>query len=92
MPRPELDFVTVFNAAEALWWFCCSGLMWKFAVQHPRHGPLARSIAVALGVFGASDVIEVFTGAWWRPWWLAVMKIACGIAISIGTWVLWKRG
>ncbi|MFP4103756.1 sensor histidine kinase [Coleofasciculus sp.] len=27
--------------------------------------------------FGLSDIIEVQTGAWWRPWWLLVWKSLC---------------
>ncbi|MBE7458640.1 MAG: hypothetical protein KJ057_17160 [Phycisphaerae bacterium] len=27
--------------------------------------------------FGASDVVEADTGAWWRPWWLLAWKAAC---------------
>ena len=34
-------------------------------------------LAVTLIVFGLSDVIEVQTGAWWRPPWLLAMKAAC---------------
>lgn len=28
-------------------------------------------------LFGATDVIEAGTGAWWRPWWLFAWKAAC---------------
>jgi hypothetical protein len=91
-PTPELEFVTVFNAIEAVWWFACGGLMWRFSQRHAIHRTLARCTAIALLTFGASDVIEVFTGAWWRPWWLAVIKIACGVSITVGVGVLWKRG
>lgn len=91
MPTPEFDFVTVFNAIEAVWWFSCGGLMWRFSQRHRDHHRTARFTAIALFVFGASDVIEVFTGAWWRPWWLAVMKIVCGLIIITGGWTLWKQ-
>ncbi|HET6422332.1 MAG TPA: hypothetical protein VFG20_01535 [Planctomycetaceae bacterium] len=91
MHTPELDFVTAFNAIEAVWWFACGVLMWRFSHRYAVHQTLSRRTACALLIFGASDVLEVFTGAWWRPWWLAVLKIACGISITVGMWILWRR-
>lgn len=40
-------------------------------------------VAITLLFFGGSDVVEVRTGAWWRPWWLFVWKAACVITLSI---------
>jgi hypothetical protein len=34
-------------------------------------------------LFGASDLIEVRTGAWWRPWWLLAWKAACVFALIV---------
>ena len=34
-------------------------------------------LAAAMIAFGASDVVETRTGAWWRPWWLFAWKAAC---------------
>ncbi len=31
----------------------------------------------ALLAFGASDIVEARTGAWWRPWWLPAWKGLC---------------
>jgi hypothetical protein len=39
--------------------------------------------------FGLSDLVEVTTGAWWRPWWLLAWKAACLlglIAIGLHHW------
>jgi hypothetical protein len=30
-----------------------------------------------LVLFGISDLIEIFTGAWWRPWPLLMLKGCC---------------
>jgi hypothetical protein len=35
--------------------------------------------------FGFSDVMEMNTGAWWRPWWLFAWKAACFLAM---VWLL----
>jgi len=32
-------------------------------------------------LFGFSDIVEVYTGAWWSPWWLFVWKILNIIAL-----------
>jgi uncharacterized membrane protein len=31
----------------------------------------------AFFMFGISDLVEVQTGAWYKPWWLLAWKIAC---------------
>jgi len=33
--------------------------------------------AFVLVAFGASDIVEADTGAWWRPWWLLLWKAMC---------------
>ncbi|MDA0814593.1 MAG: hypothetical protein O3C21_19635 [Verrucomicrobia bacterium] len=33
--------------------------------------------AFAFFAFGISDAVEMTTGAWWKPWWLLVCKVAC---------------
>lgn len=33
--------------------------------------------SLALVAFGLSDLAEVGTGAWWRPWWLLTWKGGC---------------
>ena len=35
-------------------------------------------------LFGVSDYIELQTGAWWRPWWLFVMKVGCVVVFVVG--------
>jgi hypothetical protein len=46
--------------------------------------------AVALLAFGASDVVETRTGAWWHPWWLLVWKGVCVIVLAGLTAAWWK--
>ena len=75
---------TVWNYAEALIWFVVAGLLIVGGISGSR---LLRSPAwqasVAFLVFGLSDLIEVRTGAWWRPWWLLVIKAACVAVLCI---------
>jgi hypothetical protein len=43
-------------------------------------------LAVFLTGFGISDIVEIFTGAWWKPASLLLMKAAClaGLVITGG--------
>lgn len=84
----ELD--GTFNALEAcLWWAIAGGLVWRRA-RWPadRRGP-GWALVLAFVAFGASDLIEVGTGAWWRPWPLLLLKAACVVAIAGLGWRLW---
>jgi len=47
----------------------------------PRRDAVAA--AVAFVAFGGSDVVESFTGAWWRPWWLFAWKAACVLGLLV---------
>ena len=50
-------------------------------------GRLRRIFSVLAGaffVFSISDLIEAQTGAWWRPWWLLAMKVACVAVFFFG--------
>ena len=51
-----------------------------------RRGAVYTALLPAtLVAFGISDIVEAFTGAWWRPWWLLVWKGGClAILLTIG--------
>ena len=57
------------NLIEAGVWFVVAGVV---AWRAKRPG-----LAVAVMLFGVSDLVEIWSGAWWRPWWLLVWKAAC---------------
>ena len=62
-----LGFFEVANYVEAAVWagmavWCA---VWGVRLRNGRMGVLAA----ALVMFGLSDVVEVRTGAWYRPWW-----------------------
>ena len=80
------------NLIEASFWlflgsvvFICS---WR---QELRLRPTLRILAITLVVFGASDVVEARTGAWWKPWWLFVWKAACILVLLLGFIRLTKK-
>lgn len=58
------------------------GLVCSYAAgRMPQHTTKLMFLAVTLFAFGASDLVEAQTGAWWRPWWLLVWK---GVCIVVG--------
>jgi hypothetical protein len=72
------DLVTVFNGCEAFLW---SVLAVVIAVRFRKSAVGLRRLswmtAALLVAFAASDVIEMQTGAWWRPVGLLVLKGVC---------------
>ena len=76
-PAVPPDFVNTQYGEAALWWLI-AGVFLLYATR--RSGPgrrRCRLAAAAFAVFGLTDVIEAHTGAWWRPWWLVVVKALC---------------
>ncbi len=74
--------VDAYNAFEVGLW---TVLGLAIAIRYRRSGaPLRRTSAIASGLlflFAISDVIEMQTGAWWRPWPLMVLKGFCLIGL-----------
>ncbi|MDD2806271.1 MAG: hypothetical protein PHV33_12015 [Elusimicrobiales bacterium] len=64
------------NSLEAAVWISIGLLLLagakKAAVNSSRKDLVALSVLFA--AFGLSDVAEVYSGAWWRPWWLLLWK------------------
>lgn len=72
------------NYIEAALWGVIGVVLFAFAAG--RAGEQRRRAAMAAGtfvLFGASDVIEARTGAWWRPWWLLAWKAACVLLLVV---------
>jgi len=81
------NFFRAGNHAEAVLWILVAVVFGVFAIK--RRGLARRRCAIAVPVFfffGMSDVVEVHTGAWWRPWWLFAWKATCVLGML---WLLW---
>ena len=73
------------NLLEAGLWFAVSLIL--LAKLWRATGRLRRVFAIlaaAFFVFGVSDLIESQTGAWWRPWWLLLLKVGCVAVFVFG--------
>ena len=78
------DFFRIGNYAEAALWMLVAVVFGVFAIR--RGGLARRRCAIAAPVFflfGMSDVVEVQTGAWWRPWWLFAWKAVCVLGMVL---------
>ncbi len=81
---------TVGNAVEAALWAILGLVMAGFALRPKTQAKRScLQAAVVFVVFGLSDVVEMRTGAWWRPWWLLGWKALCVLALAallVGHW------
>ena len=68
-------FVTANYIEAGLWAIIGTGFLLHALLKY--RGVNSFTAAAAFLLFGISDVIETRTGAWWRPWWLLVMKGGC---------------
>jgi len=71
------------NSIEALVWSTIGILLLsssqKLAVNSPKKDVVVLGILFV--AFGASDVVEVYSGAWWKPWWLLTWKTLNAIGL-----------
>ena len=71
-----------FNALEAgLWVILAFALLAAARSLRGKERSVAYVAAVFLCFFGLSDVIEIYTGAWWRPPWLLAIKAVCVLVL-----------
>lgn len=77
-----LPFFSTSNYIEAVFWIIVA---MGFAITaFQRTGVIRQRCwigAVVFFLFGLSDVVEVQTGAWYRPWWLLAWKGLCLLVI-----------
>jgi hypothetical protein len=86
----------IFNALEAAFWLVLAALTAALGKRTRGFTPRRQfALVVFLFGFGISDIIEVFTGAWWRPLSLLALKAVClvGLCVTAGMiyFTRWKR-
>ena len=81
--------LVLFNGCEAaFWWGLAIVVAWQFRRADPRLRRTAGFTSIGLVLFGISDLIEMSTGAWWRPWPLLVFKGICLTGLTWSGWIL----
>lgn len=94
-PLAALRFFEIANYAEAAFWAVVAvGFAWAAVRRTGQVGRECYLAAVTFLLFGFSDVVEVQTGAWYRPWWLLVWKGLCVLSIArlLAVYVRYRRG
>ena len=79
------------NAIEAVVWW---GLGLSMLAAAVRKSPQRRNMIIVgtiLILFGVSDIVEISTGAWWRPWWLFLWKAICVVTLCWQLYAYYKR-
>jgi hypothetical protein len=82
----------IFNGCEAIFWFAMAivvMLRYRRAAIGTRR--IAHGTATFLVLFAASDLIEMQTGAWWRPTGLLILKGVCVISLVGGFGLLLQQ-
>ncbi len=80
-------FVRGNQAEAAVWWLIAAVFAWCAWSQTGVKRRQCLQALVVFFAFGLSDLVEIRTGAWWRPWWLLLWKTACVVAM---VWLLWS--
>lgn len=88
--------IEIFNAAEAAWWFLLAALAAAFGAGARGMTPRRQwALLTFLTLFGVSDVVEVFTGAWWNPPALLLLKAVCLCGLMVTAWTIfgerWRK-
>ena len=65
------------NLVEAAFWMLVTVVLFVKAIRAAPLRGIFFILAAAFFVFSISDIIESQTGAWWKPFWLLLMKTAC---------------
>jgi hypothetical protein len=83
-----MNFHQTANTLEAILWGIIGCVFIWQAIRNRSTDSRNRCwiAAIAFLAFGLSDVIEITTGAWWRPWWLFLMKAVC-VLVLVGLYI-----
>ncbi len=72
------------NLVEAGLWIGVGSLLAGAAVRRSHGRRPLLILAMAFWVFATTDLVEMWSGAWWKPGWLLLLKSGCVAAIVYG--------
>lgn len=84
------NYHTFGNILEASLWGVIAFCLLAASFGKPQYRKSLLVAALAFLLFGLSDLVEISTGAWWRPWWLLVWKAVC-LGTLFVLWILYRR-
>jgi len=81
-----MNFAQVGNLLEAIVWLAIGVVLFARSQRPTGHVRLLRVLAVTFAIFGLTDLIEIQTGAWWKPPWLLGIKAVCVASFVLCFW------
>jgi len=78
--------IETFNLYEAILWFVIAAALFVTAIFDKSKTLYKINLiisAILFILFGISDLIEMQTGAWWRPLSLLALKSACVVGFAL---------
>jgi len=86
-----MNIASIFNYDEATLWFAIALTVFlRRKNDNIKLTQLAVVVSISFFFFSISDIIEANTGAWWRPWWLLVLKALC-ILSFVTCWYKYRQ-
>ena len=79
-----MDGVQIFNGIEAAFWMLLA--ICAAATGHRTMGftpPRQLALIIILVGFGISDIWEIYSGAWWQPTYLLLLKATCLMGLTV---------
>ena len=76
-----MEFHDIYNYIEILIWGIIGIIFSIQCIRLPAYRKQAMIATITFLLMAVSEVVETRTGAWWRPWWLFVWKVSCGISM-----------
>ncbi len=80
----------VFNAVEGVFWMTIGVGFFLALLRASGNCDLLLTTGILFLIFGASDFVEIRTGAWYRPWWLLTWKASTVVALAL-MYALYKK-
>ena len=77
-----MDYDRIYNLIEIGLW-AVIGMVFLVRALRPEFRRLKLAAAATFIIFAVSEVIELDTGAWWRPWWLFALKAGCVVCMFV---------
>ncbi|MEA5576690.1 hypothetical protein [Anabaena sp. UHCC 0451] len=76
------------NYIEAVLWglFALGFIVYSYKQDSHIAKRKNQITALIFLLFGLSDIVEVQTGAWWKPWWLFLWKASSVLGFIVCFW------
>ncbi len=87
-----LEADQIFNLCEGVLWVSIAAALIYRASKNGSPCKLAVGAALSFALFGISDFIEMGTRAWYSPWPLLALKVACVVSLLAHLYLWVKAG